>query len=169
MSVKPDRSYSRTTLAQPCRGEDVDRAIALLAQTGGDHYVPLFRAVRAGVIAFIPFTHRRQAWRVPKIPRGLPILALIGDDDLQSTGPSGWRAARGVCSWAQYALVHAAAAAPEHYASAVLAAIIHKRALLIETATARYREWVAALPRPAAVLLPSEGQHPVMPAREALQ
>jgi hypothetical protein len=87
-----------------CTRENLSCAIALLHQVGQPHHAEMFRAVLAKEIALAFIPGRKSPWDGRAIPGDRPTVSVIGDDDYASTGPSGWRAARGAVSWAHAVL-----------------------------------------------------------------
>lgn len=144
----------------------------MLEQAGCPAHAELIRAVRAGRIALLgmqrdgPFPSRQELRRARR-----PVLALIGDDDYQASGPGGWRCTARALAWARAVIVHGAAATVETYALAVAAAERTGRALLVETDSAHLAEWVARVPPEVAtqVIAPEGGVHPIAPERVNLQ
>ena len=76
-----------------------------------------------------------------------PVLVLVGDDDATPSGPADWPQAERLLRWCRYEVVHSTGAERGHYAAAVAGALVHRRALLIETATACEPAWLALLYR----------------------
>ena len=156
------------------RADDVARLIGVYQSLGLAHRVPLLRAAMHGRIAFVaverggepPLRHLKKLRS--------PAVVLIGDDDYLSTGPDGWPGAVKLRRWARGAMVHGAGGKTEHYALAVGMALERERLLFIETSSVHARGWGEFLlagspPVPFVGMLPHDGAHPVMPAREAMQ
>ena len=105
--------------------------------------------------------------------RGRPIVVVVGDDDYQTTGPEGWACADKLRAWAAFAVIHGTGGQPHHYAMAAVIAADVQRLLFIETSSAGAQLWAGFLAERAPPLtfmglLPPDGAHPVMPAREGL-
>ncbi len=162
---------SRRDRLHNCRREDVARAIVMLQQAGHLAHVELFRGVMQGAIGLGVISSRETPWNAADVPSGAhPTILLIGDDDYCSTGPPGWRAARGALSWTRAAIVHGAGATPECYRDAVIAAVHYKRLLLVETDFTHMEEWAAAVAgKPTLKVVPTDGLHPIAPLREMVQ
>jgi len=153
-------------------------ALAVARLQGGpcEHAIPVVRAVARGEIVLALMPRHSPDLSLSALKRaGLPALVIAQDDDFADTGPAGFPPARKALRWAAAAIIHATGGKPEHYAQAVEVAKRHGSCVLVETSSARAAEWAAlaqraTLPRRARVLtlLPTEGAHPVMPARECM-
>jgi hypothetical protein len=153
-----------------CTPENLSHPIALLHQVGQPHHAELFRAVPAKEIALAFLPGRKSPWDGRAIPGDRPTVLVIGDDDYASTDPSDWRAARGAVCWAHAVFIHAAGAEIEHYKAVVANAVIRGRLLFVETDAAHLSEWVRATgDKPKFLIVPHDGQHPVMPTQEVVQ
>jgi hypothetical protein len=131
-------------------------------------HAELFRGVLEAGIGLAVIGDRKARWDASAIPGDRPIVLLLGDDDYSSTGPLGWRAARGSLSWARAVFIHGAGADPEHYRGAVGGAILHRRLLLVETDAAHIAAWTkAAGSKPKLTIVPQSGVHPT-PSRPAV-
>jgi hypothetical protein len=100
------------------------------------------------------------------------LLAVIGDDDYRSTGPTGWAATRRLLYWARGGMIHATGADVPSYRTAIGMALVTWRFLLVETDSAHMDEWGGALRKhgvPFLGLRPPKGSHPVAPDRSTLQ
>ena len=158
-------------IADLTRSEDVALVIARAASVGCGHLAGLLRPVMRGEMNMIVPV---RATVMPPLHRlgkqGRPIVALVGDDDYRPPGPSGWTCAAKLRSWAAYAIVHGAGAAPEHYALAAALTVLHRRLLMIETTSVAAQEWAGFLRKrpdlPFMGVLPNDGPHPVTPPRE---
>lgn len=152
--------------------EEVDGLIAQLSAHGLAHRIELVRAVRRRHINLI------EPQRSAEVPKALleasmrPTVALLGDDDYASTGPTGWTCFRRLGYWAKAALVHATGADIASYRAAVGMAMASDRFLLIETNSAFAHEWARALHKrniQTIGLLPPDGQHPIPLSKDQLQ
>ena len=74
-------------------------------------------------------------------PTAVPMIAVLGDDDYASTGPTGWPATRRLFRWAKGAMIHATGADAPSYQAAIRMAIGSRRFLLIETSSDCAAEW----------------------------
>jgi hypothetical protein len=157
---------------QITRREHVDQMIARAADAGAVGYVELLRAARRGEInvvqpardAVVPLRLLKQTMR--------PLVAVLGDDDYTSTGPTAWPATRRLFRWARGAVIHATGADVPTYRMAISMALAYWRFLLIETDTAHMREWGEALLAqkvPFVCLEPPDGVHPIPLSRGQLQ
>jgi len=153
----------------------LDRAVAAAAIAGAGHTAELLRAVRRGEIALIQPQNRAVMVSLSTLKRSpRPVLVVVGDDDYQSTGPSGWACFPALLRWARAAIVHGTGADVESYRWAIAMARATGRGLLIETSSVFALTWREAFrtarnPAPTLTLVPRNGVHPVMPARGAMQ
>jgi hypothetical protein len=98
-----------------------------------------------------------------------PNVVLIGDDDLQSSGPAGFDGVEKLVKWARAIILHAAGGEVEHYQEAVKAAAIRRRVLFIETSAAQQGAWKSFIDAhrhsdaSALLLFDPEGHHPRKP------
>jgi hypothetical protein len=153
------------------RWEDFPDAIIAAERAGAIGLAHLTRAMLAGRIAFWPLQQETSVTGLKEFQRGStnhPAVLLIGDDDYQNRGPTRWKVAGRAIRWSRFVLVHAAGAKPEHYQSAVEAAQIVKRVLVIEASFATLHDWTMLVRRaphgPATMVIrPDNGAHPVMP------
>lgn len=156
-------------IGQPDR---IDRLISLCADLGLVGRVELLRAVRRGEIGTVE-PRRDAVVPIKVLERSLrPLIAIIGDDDYDSTGPGQWPATRRLFRWARGAMIHATGADVPSYQMAIGMALQCRRLLLIETDSAHAREWSEALLArhiPFIGLRPPAGSHPVMPPTGAMQ
>jgi hypothetical protein len=152
--------------------DQIDRLIAACASLGLVGRVELLRSVRAGKIALVE-PDRDAVVPLRLLERATrPLVALVGDDDYASTGPTAWPATRRLFRWARGAMIHATGADVPSYQMAIGMALLARRFLLVETDTAHAREWGEALLArriPFITLRPPEGVHPVAPPRSAMQ
>jgi hypothetical protein len=163
---------SGATSAQVTKGDDIDRLISATAAMELPGRVELLRAVRRGEITLLEVD--RQGMPPSRVLKasGRPLLAVLGDDDYRSTGPSGWAATRRLLYWARSALIHATGADVPSYQAVIALTLVCRRFLLVETDSAHLDEWGAALRKhgvPFLGLRPPKGSHPVAPARSGLQ
>ena len=153
---------------------DIARMIGQAELAGAGYYTPLLRRVMAGELNIcVPMrdTTVPPLYRLGK--KGRPVVTLVGDDDYRPAGPDTWACAAKLRAWAAFAIIHGTGGKPEHYAMAGAAAMDVRRLLFIETTSAAAQEWAAFLyersPKlPFMGVLPPDGVHPVMPAREGL-
>lgn len=145
-------------------------AIAHAEQIGAGHLVPVLRMVRTGALEFViaprgglvPMRRLKAAAR--------PVLVLVGDDDATPSGPADWPQAERLLRWCRFGVVHSAGAERGHYAAAVSGALVHRRALLIETTTACEPAWLALIQRvrpclPGLIVrVPGRAAHPIQGA-----
>lgn len=102
----------------------------------------------------------------------LPQIILLGDDDYQSSGPSGWKATQDLFEWTRCAVLHAAAADLDTYASGILLAHMVGRLAFVETDTAHVEQWATACEHVGLqyiAISPGVGHHPVEPSSAELQ
>jgi hypothetical protein len=137
--------------------------------------LPLFRAAADGMLALIAIYNPAEAWPTALIQHNAsrPTCVLVGGDPGHGEpdpAPTEWQCAKRLKYWCRTTVVHAAGGAPDHYRAATLAAALAGRLALIETTSARADEWVAFLRcRSTLLIRPSNGLHPVPPARETMQ
>ncbi len=157
--------------------QDFSHLIVAAEAAGAPGFAHLLRGVSAGRIAtLLPIWPRCTAADFKRFVRSTadaPGIALIGDDDYCNRGPTGFPVAQRAIRWAEWILLHAAAAEVAHYEAAIFAAQMRRRALIIECSTSTLDAWVGMIQRaphrPATlVLVPHDGPHPVMPARGAV-
>ncbi len=149
---------------------DLDRLIAQVSQNA-PHYVPLVRAVRAGLIALVQ-PDRAAAVSTTRLKSlGRPVLVVLGDDDYEAGGPDGWRCAERVLGWSRQVLIHGAGARAIDYAFLPPVAMLLHRLVLIECASRQVDAWHTAAVRWARradvqrVIPPDGIQHPAPLAR----
>lgn len=115
-----------------------DRLIGAIA-ANTPWLLPLIRAASAGKVS-LAFVRRGASWcEINQIERWVrrPTIAIIGDDDDLSSGPTGFPCARRLARyWARAVLVHAAGGLAEHYELALAGAHTYRRVLLVETDSA---------------------------------
>ena len=149
------------------KAEQLDRLIVHASRLDLPGRVVLLRAVRAGEIALIETTRDGivSGRRLERLTR--PAVVLLGDDDGDARGPTGWASARGLLCWARAGMVHGSGATAATYQSAVAMALVARRFLLVETDCAHVTEWSAALlqqrVRCVCVRPPDDGVHPIAP------
>jgi hypothetical protein len=101
-----------------------------------------------------------------------PAVVVVGDDPGTCWGQGGadaWRCTSRLRRWTRAAMIHGAAAEPEHYAEVVRATLKVGRVALIETTSANVHGWAEALRCPRTLLvLPRGGLHPV-PEKEEVR
>lgn len=151
--------------------EQIARLIEHSCALGNEHMVELLRPVMQGQINLSVPTRET---RMPPLHRlgKRPLCVLLGDDDYQPAGPSTWACAEKLRSWAGFAIVHGAGAKPAHYAMAAQLTLTTGRLLLIETTSEAAQDWAGFLRERRDLkfmgILPSDGPHPVMPAKGAV-
>lgn len=141
-------------------------------QLAAPHRMPLLEAVEFGVIALGEVT-RSSAAPTKEIDRtGLPSIILVGDDDGQDSGPTGWMSARRLAYWARYGFVHATGGTVESYRNAVRIAVQFRKLVLVETGTSHVMAWHGLFANagvPTMNLIPSDGGvHPVAAPAETV-
>jgi len=154
--------------------DDFARLIALSEGMGDGYMTELLRpAARGELNLVVPGRDTVQPpfYRLAK--RGRPIVAVVGDDDYQTTGPDGWACADKLRAWAAFAIVRGTGAQRQHYAAAAAMAADVRRLLFIETSSAGAQMWAGFLSERTPTLrfmgvLPPDGSHPVTPARGGL-
>jgi len=148
---------------------DLPAAIATTQQAGAIGTAHLLRSLMLGRIALLPLSPDMSATKIKyfiRHARRPATIMLIGDDDGLDRGPAGWPLAERAVRWAAGCLVHATGAQVAHYESAIRAAEIVGRVLIIECSTATEDAWmqvVATAPnRPGGLLIRSaSGPHPI--------
>jgi hypothetical protein len=153
--------------------DQIDRMIAGFATMGASHHVELLRAVRQRQINLLGLGRAEEAPMKVLESSLRPTIVLIGDDDYQTTGPTGWASFRRLGYWANGALVHATGADVASYRLGIGMAIMHRRFLFVETSSKHADEWAAALRKRSiatfGLLPPGGASHPVLPPRGAMQ
>jgi hypothetical protein len=127
--------------AEIIRPEHCAHLIVAQEQIGEPAPIPLYRAVQDGLVTAV--LHRRGA-RVEAStlwPKRRPTVIVLGDDDYQSTGPCGWPQAVRLMRWAALIILHGSGGTPEHYGMAVVAAVVRRRVLFVETSAAQLAAW----------------------------
>ena len=103
--------------------------------------VPVLRAARDGRIALAVWV-RGTEMPARRLKRArIPCLTIIGDDDGQSCGPSGWPRLHRLRSWTQRVFLHAAGGDAGHYGLAADAAVLCGALVLVETDTDHAPAW----------------------------
>jgi hypothetical protein len=156
---------------------DVTRAITVMDAAGATGMVHLLRALRQGRIAFLPTLPDTSATKFKDWARrtaGRAAISMIGDDDGIERGPDGWLIAARAVAWSKSIIIHAAAAEIAHYETAVIAAELVHRVLIIECGTSTVDAWIelvrAAKHHPVTLaILPRHGVHPVPEDRSRMQ
>jgi hypothetical protein len=136
---------------------------------GGDRkYDPIKRLIGpagADVIDVCFLIDPGMAWPKEIELARRPCVVVLGDDPGTPGGQGGalaWRCTPRLRRWTRAAMIHGAAAEPEHYAEVVRATLKVGRVALIETTSANVPGWVDALRCPRTLLvLPRGGLHPV--------
>ncbi|MBR0682221.1 hypothetical protein GXW74_17150 [Roseomonas eburnea] len=123
--------------------------IAWMSAWGVTYHVPLIRAAAARHLAVIHLTAHNRVPEAMLSQAAVPLVVLVGADMPPHAGPSAIPQAEALMRWAGALIVHGAAGEPAHYAEAVRAALIKRRLLMVETATARQGEWAALRERVA--------------------
>lgn len=152
-------------------------AIVETERVGSIGSAHLLRALAAGRIAMLPIIASTSSSKFKKfaaLAHNRPAVSLIGDDDHRDRGPAGWPLAARVLTWARFVMLHGAGAKVEHYELAVQAAQDVGRVLIVECSATTLPAWVDlarnAPHRPATlVVAPSDGAHPIVPPRSAMQ
>lgn len=95
-----------------------------------------------------------------------PVLALLGDDDYATTGPTKWISAPNLLRWADAVVIHGAAGIDDHYREIASGALAIGRVLMVETSSAFLIPWLdAAGDKVRLVIAPFDGHHPIVPSR----
>ena len=165
------RAKPITSKLARCKATDLARAIVAAEQAGQPGVAALLREVAAGRIALFSVDSRNGVFDANQLNGcKLPVVAVVGDDDYRSTGPAGWKYAATIASWARCGVIHAAGATAGTYGEAIRGALVHGRAVLVETNSAHAADWAAMfIGKPALLILPRKGAHPIAPRREAIQ
>lgn len=124
------------------RGQMAELAVKL-TQAGAGHQVPLLRAAMAGALRFVLVAPGgrlpRQMLKDAQDPR--PLAVVLADDTEEPAGLAGYPQAARLLRWSGYTIVHGAGGEAWHYQFAVEAAAVHRRVLIVETATAHEDAW----------------------------
>lgn len=158
---------------QITKPEQFDRLIARLSTVVAPGLIELVRSARRGEINLVQIDRKAVAPIRLMEQATRPVVCLIGDDDYNSSGPSGWHATRRLLWWAKAAMIHAAGSDARSYQAAIGMALSCRRCLLIETDTAHCEEWGDVLSRRHIPFLglrpPGDGVHPVPLDRSRVQ
>ena len=168
----PDQLPPDDDVARMTSREDIERVYLAAARTNACQ-APLFKAASMGVVQLAFFHDPGLPFpRTLLEPTTRPVIVIVGDDPpamtMAALGPDPWVMRRRLPYWCpRRALVHATGGSSHEYSELVDAAIIFKRVLLIETGSAQAEAWRDAVAHlcPTAVLLPSNGVHPIAEAR----
>lgn len=151
--------------------EGIARLIEHASAIGMSHIIELLRPVMAGRINMVVPTRETRMPPLHRL-RKRPVAVLIGDDDYQPAGPATWACSAKLRDWARFAIIHGTGAQQEHYAMAALLTLETGRLLFIETSSSGAQDWAGFLRRRADLkfmgFLPTDGAHPVMPAKGAV-
>jgi hypothetical protein len=130
-----------------------------------DFLRPLANAGHHDLIDLVMVHDTRTPW--PKQMRNTthPTVFMVCDDPGNPDGlggPDAWRCSGKIKSWAQCAIIHAAGGRPEHYAEVVLAALMVRRLVLVETTSKYALAWKERISCPTTVtIIPRTGTHPI--------
>lgn len=137
------------------------------------HTVPLLQAAYHDVIS-LAGVPRSAAAPLKALDRArMPALVVIGDDcaDGSDTGPGGWPGVGRLTRWAKRAVINGSGGTVEDYRAAVLLAVECRKLVLVECGSAHLMAWhrvFADAGVPTVNIFPSDGAHPVLPARAGL-
>jgi hypothetical protein len=156
---------------------DLPGAIVFAEQVGAHHRAYLLRqrmAGRIGLYEVFRDTSARLFKRFASAAGPGPMLLVVGADDGLNDGPEAWPLAQRMIRWASAIVLHGTGAEIVHYEWAVQGAEVHRRALLIECASATLPAWealiLAATHRPAVMkITPRSGPHPIEAPRGWMQ
>nr|WP_314075037.1 hypothetical protein [uncultured Roseococcus sp.] len=111
---------------------------------GATWSIPLFRAVGMGIVrlAMIPRGERLSLSVLDMVKNPQPLVVLVNGDGLDAVGPDGFPQARRLIQWAAFTILHGAGGKPKHYITAVEAALLYRRLLLIECRGDHLQAWV---------------------------
>jgi hypothetical protein len=170
-AARGQQPHAPAGLFRGCKPSDIARSVALAEQAQQPGLAELLRELLTGTFSLVSASGRTALVNPDELARAQhACVVLIGDDDYASSGPAGWRCAETIAAWARCAVIHAAGASAETYHEAVQGARLLGRAALIETDTAHAEEWASLfVGKPALLVLPREGAHPVLPPRSAMQ
>ena len=156
------------------RPDEIAAAVAAAAQFA-PHQVPLYRAAHQRLLGIVRPT-RQGIISAAHFRRmgGQPWLVLLGDDDGIESGPDGWACTKRVLGWARQIVIHGAGGHAEHYSGMVAAALLVRRFVLVECASAQVEAWHQATLRWALRatvqrVLPTIGAHPLPVDRSRMQ
>jgi hypothetical protein len=133
---------------------------------------PLLLAAQNDMIGLLMRSPAFPTWPTAVMRRFAgPAVVLIGDDPASgegaSLGPDEWTCLLQVKSWAPVsALICASGADSAHYQMAVLAALIHRRVIIVETASRHGIAWCNAIGcANTLAFMPRDGEHPIVADR----
>ena len=105
----------------------------------------MYRAALAREIRLLDLTPGARVPRQYLQPGAPPTLVVLGDDGDEPTGPAGFPQTQRLLAWADALILHSCGGEEGHYQAAVVAARTARRALMIETGTARRNAWTATI------------------------
>lgn len=145
---------------------NVARAIALCRANDAEHHVVLLEAAAARQLAYTALGSRLARPNLHALNKAAgPALIVVGDDDGDTTGPTGWLALPQLATWARGAVVHGTGGDRPTYQLAISMAQEVGRLLLVETSSDAVEPWALALARAGVrslCLVPSSGGvHPI--------
>jgi hypothetical protein len=157
--------------------DDLACAITLNEQFGAIGQAHLMRALQRGRISYLsllPDTSATKFKSFARVTTDRPSVMLIGDDDGFDRGPDGWSLTPRAVAWARSIMVHGAGAEIVHYESAIVAAQLVGRCLVVECSSATLPAWIAvaraAAHRPPTLIIkPRDGVHPLPVDRSSMQ
>jgi hypothetical protein len=124
----------------------MDRMIAFHSSVPALHHrLPFLRAARAKQLSVCEIGRGGVLeWReVEQLASRLPMLILIGDDDHESSGPSGFPGLRRMQYWRPRKVVVHGSGVSEAISQEIVAAIqVLRRMVLVETDSAHIDEWM---------------------------
>ncbi len=140
------------TAVHHAKRSQLDAMMATMSKTGGQHWLPLLEAVKAGCIALFTVPRGRAPFDMPETVR-MPCVAIIGDDYDDAIGPSGFhiKSLRALVKTAHATFIMAGAPDQLIYASAACIASITGliNVVLIETRPCQAKSWADFIERHA--------------------
>lgn len=137
------------------------------------HTVPLLQAAYYDVISLAGVPRSATAPLKALDRARMPAVVVLGDDcaDGSDTGPDGWPGVGRLTRWARRAVINGSGGTVEDYRAAVLLAVECRKLVLVECGSAHLMAWHRVFAKagvPTVNIFPSDGGHPVMPARGSL-
>lgn len=135
--------------------------------------LPLWRAAAEREFAIVVIANPEAEWphkALERIRRPVVILVAADYGDGNDPSPAAWRCVEYLGRWCRTVIVHGGSGEADHYRLAAAVTEVRERLVLVECSSAAACTWAEAIACPhTLVILPQNGPHSGMSAREALQ